>query len=60
MKRTVENRLKVGTARGIEVVLKAIDTHISNVKVCYAGCYALGGMTGDNGKNAKIQKTKTK
>ena len=30
--------MKAGAARGIEAVVKAINTHISNIGVCYAGC----------------------
>ena len=47
--------MKAGTVGGIEAVAKAINAHISSADACYAGCYALGNMTGDNGKNAKIQ-----
>ena len=46
--------MKVGAAGGIEVVVKAISTHINNVDVCYAGCSALWSITINNGK--KIDK----
>ena len=43
---------------GIETVLKAINTHINNAGVCYAGCCALRNMT-VNGKNTdKTQQNK--
>ena len=48
--RIVENRVKTGTAGGIEAVTKAISTHIDNPGVCYAGCSALLNMTDNNGK----------
>ena len=36
-----DNQVKAGTAGGIEAVVKAINTHIGNANVYYAGCYAL-------------------
>ena len=50
MKWTAENEVKAGAARGIEAVVKAINTHINNADVCYAGCGALNNMTANNGK----------
>ena len=50
MKWTAENQVKAGAAGGIEAVVKAINTHISNAGVCDAGCGALWNMT-FNGKN---------
>ena len=35
------NKLSVGTAGGIEAVLKAINEHINDVHVCEHGCSAL-------------------
>ena len=43
--------MNVGAAGGIEVVVKAINTHISNADVCEKGCGALCNMTANNGKN---------
>ena len=37
--------MKAGTTGGIEAVVKAINTHISNAGVCEAGCGALWSMT---------------
>ena len=55
MKWTAENKVKAGTAGGIEAVVKAINTHINNADVCEQGCGALWNMT-VNGKNTdKIQ-----
>ena len=42
--------MKAGTARGVEAVVKAINTHINNADVCEKGCAALMNMTKDNGK----------
>ena len=42
--------MKAGAAGGIEAVVKAISTHISNTDVCEWGCGALWNMT-VNGKN---------
>ena len=50
MKRIVVNQVKVGTAGGIEAVVKAINTHINNADVCEQGCGALASMAA-NGKN---------
>ena len=56
MKLTAENQVKVRTAGGIEVVVKAINTHIGNADVCEWGCGALKNMAG----NSKIlMKAKT-
>ena len=54
MKWTAENQVKAGAAGGIEAVVKAINTHINNDGVCYAGCGALRSMTLSNGKNTVI------
>ena len=48
--------MKAGTAEGIEAVIKAINTHISNAGVCENGCGALGNMTNDNSKNTEQNK----
>ena len=37
--------------REIGAVVEAINTHINNTDVCYAGCGALMSMTSNNGKN---------
>ena len=50
MKRTVENRVKAGATGGIEAVVKAVSTYISNANICFAGCGTLYGMTSNNGK----------
>ena len=42
--------MKVVTAGGIETVVKAINTHIDNARVCEWGCGALLNMTENNGK----------
>ena len=47
---TAECQKKAGAAGGIEVVVKAINTHIDDVDVCYNGCGALMNMTSNNGK----------
>ena len=44
--------MKTGTAGGIEVVVKAINTHINDPRVCQYGCEALRTMTANNGKTA--------
>ena len=43
--------MKAGTTGGIEAVVKAINTHISNAAICEQGCGALNNMTKGNGKN---------
>ena len=43
--------MKAGAARGIEAVVKAINTHIGNAGVCVNGCAALWAMANNNGKN---------
>ena len=43
--------MKAGAAGGIEVVVKAINTHIGNVGVCECGCGAFCNTTFNNGKN---------
>ena len=43
--------MKAGAAGGIEVVVKAMNTHISNVGVCEQGCGALLNMAANDGKN---------
>ena len=55
MKWTAENQVKAGIAGGIEIVVKAINTHIKSTGVCHAGCSALMNMTDNNGKNTKKQ-----
>ena len=50
--------MKVGTAGGIEAVVRAINTHIDNADVCKSGCDALRNMT-VNGKNT-LNKTNSK
>ena len=50
MKWTDENQEKAGAAGGIEAVVKAINTHIGNADMSYAGCWTLLNMT-VNGKN---------
>ena len=42
--------MRAGAARGIEAVVKAINTHIANAGVCEKGCGALRNMA-DNGKS---------
>ena len=42
--------MKAGKAGGVEVVVKAINTHIDNAIVCKQGCTALNNMV-LNGKN---------
>ena len=37
--------MKAGAAGGIEVVVKAINTHINNSDVCKQGCGALWNMS---------------
>ena len=49
--------MKAGAAGGIEAVVKAINTHIDNAGVCYAGCGALRNMT-INGKNTVTKQIK--
>ena len=56
-KRVVENQEKAGISGGIEVVVKAVNTHIRNAEVCLHGCGALWNMTA-NGK--ALTKVKTK
>ena len=48
--------MKAGAAGGIEAVVKAINTHISNSCVCRTGCSALRNMI-FNGKNTLIKQT---
>ena len=43
--------MKAVEAGGIEVVVKAINTHINNAGVCYQGCDTLRNMTEINGKS---------
>ena len=50
MNLTAGNRVKAGIARGIEAVVKAINTHTNNFDMCRAGCGALSNITKDNGK----------
>ena len=55
MKWTAENQVKAGAAGGINVVVKAINTHINNADVCENGCGALCNMTFNNGKYNKTK-----
>ena len=48
--------MKAGETEGIETVVKAINTHISNANVCQMGCAALVNML-NNGKTL-IKQTK--
>ena len=50
--------MKVGTAGGIDAVVKAINTHINNADVCKSGCDALRNMAFNNGKNTVIKQIK--
>ena len=52
--------MKAGTAGGIEAVVKAINAHINNVDVCYAGCRVLWNMTLDDGKAKSQDKNQSK
>ena len=45
----IENRVKAGTAGGIEAAVKAMNTHIHNPDVCENGCTALTCMAVENG-----------
>ena len=45
-----ENRVKASTAGGIEVVVKAMNTHIHNPDVYENGCTALVCMAIENSK----------
>ena len=45
--------MRAGTAGGVEIVLKAINTHINNPDVCEHGCAALWNMTAIIGKNTR-------
>ena len=45
--------MKAGAEGGIDAVVKAINTHIENADVCYAGCGTLYNMTANNGKTNK-------
>ena len=45
--------MKAGRIGGIEAVVKAINTHINNVKVCKSGCGMLGNTLA-NGKHFTI------
>ena len=60
MKCTDENQVKAGAAGGIEAVVKAINTHINNVGVCYKGCGTLLNMTEFNGKTQIKQQQQIK
>ena len=57
IRKTDESQTEAGVAGGIEAVVKAINTHISNSGVCENGCGALWNMT-DNGKNTVIKQHK--
>ena len=61
IKWTAENQMKVREIGGIEAVVKAINTHIDNHKVCHAGCSALKCLTDDNGKSTeKVKQNENK
>ena len=54
---TAKNRIKAGAAGGVEAVVKAINTHISNVNVCENGCGVLWNITFNNSKDsARLKK----
>ena len=57
---TDENRVKAGAAGGIEIVVKALNTHINNADVCFHGCAALMNMIFNNGKNSCYLETLNK
>ena len=50
--------MKAVAAGGIEVVVKAIDTHIDNVPICKLGCDTLYIMVKNNGKNNRQKQNK--
>ena len=50
MKCAAENQVKVGTAGGIEAIVKAINTHINNTKVCQIVCAILENTALNNSK----------
>ena len=52
--------MKAVAAGGIEVVVKAIDTHIDNVPICKLGCDTLYIMVKNNGKNNRQKQNKQK
>ena len=58
MKCVAKDKMRAVEVGGIEAVVKAINTHISNVCVCIAGCGTLVIMT-VNGKNIKQAKQMT-
>ena len=39
--------MKAGKVGGIEAVVKAINTHANNAKLCYIGCFSLLNMSAD-------------
>lgn len=45
-----DNQKKAGDAGAINVILRAMKTHIESVDVCKFGCGALWSITDDNGK----------
>ena len=55
MKQTDENKVKAGTAGGIEAVVKAINTHIDNTNVCEQGCKTLKRITAIGKKHTDKQ-----
>ena len=59
MKQTAENKVKAGTAGGIEAAVKAINTHIDNAGVCEQGCIALKSITLNGKALIKQQKQNT-
>ena len=56
---TDENAAAAGEAGGIEVVVKAMNTHINNANVCENGCGALWNMAANGKKNAHSTYTAT-
>ena len=60
LKWTAENKVKAGLAGGLEVVVKAINTHIDNDSICEFGCGALWNMINDNSKTVTNNKQSNK
>lgn len=50
---TEENQVALREAGGIETVIRAINEHIRDDKVCLYACVALGSMIEDNRKYGK-------
>ena len=49
-KLTEENQVALREAGGIETVIRAINEHIRDDKVCLSGCAALGSINDDECK----------